>query len=536
MKTGQGQRAALYARVSTSQQEEEATIESQIAAVEAYAQQAGYRLSGEHYYLDQAVSGAKLDRPGLNHLRDAAARSEFEVVLCLSPDRLARHYPYQWVIMDELQRGGIRLVFVNQLGSAEDPAGQFLLGMQALFAEYERTQITERLRRGRLYRMRQGQLVYARVPYGYRYLPAPKGGSGRWAVDAVEAGVIERMFRWYTEEGLTLTAIMNRLNECLVDTPPRGQRWSYSTVQRVLKQAAYCGRAYYNRTQRCAEGVGQPRVHGVGLRQTPSHQVRPVSEWVELSVPAIIPEAVWQQAQERMAMNQQFAARHNTQRFYLLRGLLRCGICGRTLVGRGHANGATGAVTYTCTQQGQRRQPDVSPHTLTVAGEIIEPLVWAAICQLLENPRLIEDAWADAATPAGAEPDEVDRLQTRLRALEQQWRRLLDAFQADLLTQPALTERKAALDQQREVLQHRLRGLEQQQRHAAAKAHMVADFATFCAQVLEGLHSPTPELKQEVIRLLIDHIEVNEDAIVIRHVIPTDDDCRLLFGRTRSRL
>lgn len=94
-------------------------------------------------------------------------------VLCLSPDRLARHYPYQWVVMDELQRCGIRLLFVNQLGNADDPAGQFLLGMQALFAEYERTQITERLRRGKLYRMRQGQLLYSRVPYGYRYLRPP---------------------------------------------------------------------------------------------------------------------------------------------------------------------------------------------------------------------------------------------------------------------------------------------------------------------------------------------------------------------------
>ncbi len=536
MKTARGLRAALYARVSTPQQEEEATIESQIAAVESYAEAEGYELRPEHYYLDQAVSGAKLDRPGLNHLRDAAAGGAFDVVLCLAPDRLARHYPYQWVVMDELQRCGIRLLFVNQLGNADDPAGQFLLGMQALFAEYERTQITERLRRGKLYRMRQGQLLYNRVPYGYHYLRPPAANSGQWVIDPVEAGVVERMFQWYTQEGLTMTAIMMRLNARPAETPARGTRWTFSTVQRVLKQPAYTGRAYYNRTGSCAETVGQPRVHGVGLRQTPTHQERPVSEWVELTVPAIIPEVVWQQAQERMVMNQQFAARHNTQRFYLLRGLLRCGVCGRTLSGRGHANGKNGAVTYSCTNCGKRLQPGTPPHTMTIAGEIIEPIVWAAVRRLLENPQLVEDAWRHEQTPAGAEPDEIDRLQARLRNIEQQWMRLLDAFQSDLLTQAQLAERKEVLDQQRTVLQQRLQVLQQQQRFATAKCQMVADFATFCQQVMDGLHSPTPELQQEVIRLLIDHIVVNEDSIVIKHVIPTDDDCRLLFGRRNQRI
>lgn len=536
MKTKEGVRAALYARVSTTQQEEEATIESQIAAIEAYAQGAGYEVLADHYYLDQAVSGAKLDRPGLNHLRDAAARGEFDVVLCLAPDRLARHYPYQWVVMDELQRCGIRLLFVNQLGNADDPAGQFLLGMQGLFAEYERTQITERLRRGKLYRMRQGQLLYSRAPYGYQYCPVATAGGGHWLIDPVEAGVVERMFRWYTEEGLTMTAMVDRLNACLPDTPPRGRRWTFSTVQRVLKQSAYCGRAYYNRTGSCAETVGQPRVHGSGLRQTPTHRERPPSEWVELVVPAIISEAVWQQAQERMAMNQHFAARHNTRRFYLLRGLLRCGICGRTLSGRGHVNGTTGPVTYSCTNHGKRLQPDTPPHTMTVAGAVIEPLVWDAVVRLLANPRLIEDAWSHEQTPPGSEPDEAERLQARLRTLERQWTRVLDAFQADLLSQVELAERKRALDQQRDLLQQRLHMLQQQERRADAKSRMIADFSTFCQQILESLHTPTPELQQEVIRLLIDHIVVNEDSILIRHIIPTDDDCRLLFGRRRERI
>jgi len=174
------QYAALYARVSTLQQEQEATIESQVAALEAYARQHGYLLSPELYFLDQAVSGAQLARPALDRLRDLAAEGAFTVVLCLSPDRLARNYAHQWVLLDELQRAGVQVIFVNQPAVADSPQGQLLLGIQGLFAEYERAMITERLRRGKLYRIRHGQLVNPNPPYGYRYIPVSKPGGGRW--------------------------------------------------------------------------------------------------------------------------------------------------------------------------------------------------------------------------------------------------------------------------------------------------------------------------------------------------------------------
>src|SRR3972149_3764453 len=102
--------AALYARVSTLQQEQEATIESQVAAIERFAHAQGYCLSAELYFLDQAVSGARLARPALDRLRDLAAEGLFATVLCLSPDRLARQYAHQWVLMDELQRAGVKVL------------------------------------------------------------------------------------------------------------------------------------------------------------------------------------------------------------------------------------------------------------------------------------------------------------------------------------------------------------------------------------------------------------------------------------------
>jgi site-specific DNA recombinase len=520
--------AALYARVSTLQQEQEATIDSQIAALEQYAQGQGYQLKPELTFLDQGVSGAKLARPALDRLRDQATEGAFATVLCLSPDRLARQYAHQWVLLDELRRVGVQVIFINQPDAQDDPQGQLFLGIQGLFSEYERAMITERLRRGKLYRIRQGQLLPPNPPYGYRYLPISEANGGQWVINEVEAGVVRQIFGWYTgPKELTITQMVDRLRKVGPAAPPRGKQWTYSTVQAILKQPAYTGQSHYNRTVTRHEVVGQARKWGRGYRQTPIHAQRPPEEWIAINVPLVLDQTSWQQAQERLAMNQKFSARNNTQHFYMLRGLLVCHRCGRTLTGRN----SNGRVTYYCTNRGKHRNPEVEPHRCSVSGEIVEPLVWQAIAALLRNPSLLADAWQHETQLEEASPDEVSRLENRQRVLEKQWTRLLDAFQDGLIDKDELAQRKARFDAERENLTQRLHHLTCQNRRQQAKAQMLDDFATFCQKMLSSLADPTPEVKQEVIRLLIDHIVVEDHAIVIKHIIPTDDDCRLLPGR-----
>ena len=523
--------AALYARVSTLQQEQEATIASQVAALEAFAQQHGYRLSSRLYFQDQPVSGAQLDRPALNRLRDLAAEGIFDVVLCYSPDRLARHYAHQWVLLDELRRVGVEVIFANQPAAPEGPQGQLFLGIQGLFAEYERAQITERLRRGKLYRMRQGQLVSPNPPYGYRYIPVSEPGGGRWVPHSVEAEIVRAIYRWYTEDGLTIIQIVDQLNACGEQAPPRGKRWRYSTVQAILKQPAYTGRAYYNRTRTCHETVGRPRKTGRGRLRRPSHELRPREEWIEIRVPPLVSEDIWQHTRERLEMNKRFASRNNKRHFYLLRSLLVCDVCGRTLVGRI----SDGCVYYDCSNRGRNRDPDVAPHACSISGRIVESLVWEAVCELLQNPTLIADAWQAQGEDNTADPDEAGRLQKRLRALDRQHTRLLDAFQDELIDKKELARRKSRLDTERKTLSQRLDQLRSQSRREQAKTQMLEDFTTFCHKIEASLTDPTPEVQQEVIRLLIDHIVVAKDTITIKHIIPTDDDCRLLPGRRLTR-
>jgi site-specific DNA recombinase len=104
---------ALYARVSTERQEREQTIESQLGARRAWVEQQGHRLLPEHVYTDEGYSGARLDRPGLDRLRDDAHEGQFEAVAVLSPDRLARKYAYQVLLLEELRHNGCTMIFLQ---------------------------------------------------------------------------------------------------------------------------------------------------------------------------------------------------------------------------------------------------------------------------------------------------------------------------------------------------------------------------------------------------------------------------------------
>jgi site-specific DNA recombinase len=521
--------AALYARVSTHQQEQEATIDSQIAAVAAFAQAQGYSLPKELYFLDEAVSGAKLDRPGLDRLRDLVTESVFEVVLCLSPDRLARQYAHQWVLLNEFQRAGVQVVFVNQPPVENNPQSQLFFGIQGLFSEYERAMITERLRRGKLYRVRQGQLVNPVVPYGYRYVPVNEPGGGHWEIDPRRAPVVSQIYQWYTQDNhTTIGQIVERLNGLGDQAPPLAKCWQYSSVQAILKQSGYTGQAYYNRTRVCHDGVGRPKVQGRGKQRYPRQTLRPQAEWIPVTVPAILTQDVWQCAQERLAMKQKFSVRNSKKHFYLLRSLLVCSVCGHTLVGR---TSITGRLTYACHYGHIRSNPDIPAHVCTIAGATIEPIVWQAVCDLLRNPRLLADAWNNQTDSLSASPGETDRLKSRQKALERQKERLIDLFQEEQLDKAEFLRRKTRIDQERQIIESRLQLLSRQADLENTKEQMLVDFTAYCHQIESNLTNPNPELQQEVIRLLIDHIVVGDKEIVIKHIVPTDDDCRLLPGR-----
>jgi site-specific DNA recombinase len=514
-------KAALYARVSTQRQEQEATIESQIAALESYSVTQGYQITAEHRFIDQAVSGYRLDRPALDRLRDLASEQAFQVLLCLEPDRLARRYIYQRLILDELSTVGVSVIFLSQPNQSDSPQSELLLGIQGLFAEYERTVIAERMRRGKLHRLRTGQLLPWPVPYGYRYLPRDQPGGGQWVVVGYQAEVVKDIFSWY-KAGLTVTQIVARLNEAGFPSP-KGKSWRFSTVQRLLQETAYRGQARTNRHQTDNEAIGQPRRLGRGRLQAPRYKLRPTEEWIMIPVPALVSEELWDQVQEQLQMNKRFASRNNQKQPYLLRSLLQCGCCGRTLVGRT----VGGRTTYACAYGGSRRAPDVPAHRCLIKAEEIEPLVWQALSELLSEPTRLIAAWQTLSNAEPTDPASLNHLQHRQRELHKQWQRLLDLYQEELIDKSELAHRKQLIEAEQKRLSERLQQAARQQHAHQYETDLRLTCQAFAHRVKQALASPSFETQQDIIRLLIDHIVVNDETIIIKHIVPAEDDPRL---------
>ena len=126
--------AAIYARVSSEQQREEKTIASQTASLIGFAKSHDLEVPAEWVFEDEGYSGATLERPGLERVRDLAAEGQIQVVLAYSPDRLSRKYAYQILLLEEFSRQGVETLFVKapQGDSAED---QLLVQFQGMIAD-----------------------------------------------------------------------------------------------------------------------------------------------------------------------------------------------------------------------------------------------------------------------------------------------------------------------------------------------------------------------------------------------------------------
>jgi site-specific DNA recombinase len=318
-------RTAIYARVSTPRQARAQNIDEQLERLKAYVEQKGFALEEEHTYLDEGYSGASLNRPGLDALRDAAAMAEFEVLLVTAPDRLARKYVHQVLLMEELQDRGCRVEFTERPMS-QDPNDQLLLQIRGAVAEYERTLITERMRRGRLAKLRAGQLLpWMRVPFGYRTDPERPRDPMGLRIEEYEAATVRQMFAWYLEQGATLGTIARRLIEGGVLTPTGKSIWSRSTIRGILKNPAYVGNAYGHCTYLAPTKTRRSPLGPVGVGITSKR--RPEEEWIPISVPEIVERETFDLVQEKLSQNRKFASRNNKSHRYLLRALVSCGAC-----------------------------------------------------------------------------------------------------------------------------------------------------------------------------------------------------------------
>jgi DNA invertase Pin-like site-specific DNA recombinase len=322
--------AAIYARVSSTRQKQDQTIGSQTAALRAHAATNRLEVPEAWVFEDEGHSGATLVRPALERLRDVVAGVGVDVVLCYSPDRLARKFAYQALLIEEFTRAGTRVEFVKG-PRGDSPEDQLLVQFQGMFAEYEKAQILERYRRGKAHRARTGSVnVLGGAPFGYRYVRKSEHAGASYHVVAHEAALVAELFRRYADENASLAELTRWLTEQGVPTRTGKSRWDRSVVWGMLRNPAYAGRAVFGKTMVVAEPAGLNRRARLQGRSTPRPVKtvdRPREDWVEIAVPALVTQATFDRVAARLQDNKRFASR-NSKNPSLLQGLAACAGCG----------------------------------------------------------------------------------------------------------------------------------------------------------------------------------------------------------------
>jgi site-specific DNA recombinase len=499
-------KAAIYARVSTERQAERGTIASQVDALRAHVAAAGDELAAE--YRDDGHSGARLDRPGLDTLRDAAEAGLFEVVWCLSPDRLARSYAYQVLIIDELARLGVAVRFTGAPALDEhDPQARLLTQVQGVIAEYERAKIGERYRRGKLYRSRTGEVISWKAPYGYRRIARGPDGPARLEVFEPEAAIARRIFA-ERASGTTIRQICRQLNAGAVPTPTGSRAvWGTSTLSRILANEACIGRVYFNRT----ETIPDPRP-GRRTRQVP----RPRSEWIAISCPAIITDETFQAAAKASTDNAKWSPRRAEPGTWLLRGLVKCGPCGvGTNCHKMRGRNGTWHRYYYCHNHdplragGQdRRCPERN-----IRADALDEFVFTQVRAALLDPALLLAGEKAVAFHAPVPDDELltaelARLDRRLDAARGEHNRLIDLYQASLIDMTELQRRAATITARQREITGKRTSLAAQRAELAKGNQLRRGVEHFAARVRAVIDHLDHSQKQQLLRLLIDNVQV----------------------------
>ena len=234
---------ALYARVSTAHQPQEGTMASHVPVRTADMRQQAWSLLPAHASLDDGVSGTRLDRPGLDRLRDGAQRGECDAVVVLSPIASPGTRPISGCSSRNLTRSHALLQTPRRYA-----AGHTGTQMQGRIAAYARAQSLERPRRGRWEKARRGAwLPWASRCYGSRYCPTRHGCLPPVMIDWEEAEVVRRIDRLLVAEQWSGRQMTKRLNEAQLPTPSgHTQVWQPATVRHIVTNQVYAGQARYH--------------------------------------------------------------------------------------------------------------------------------------------------------------------------------------------------------------------------------------------------------------------------------------------------
>jgi site-specific DNA recombinase len=519
-------KAAVYCRVSSDEQRENQTIETQQDALARWVAFQNGTYEVVDWYLDDGVSGTLPweERCEGSRLVSDARRKAFDVVLCYEVTRLGRDDFGRFIInlAFDLQNLGIAIISITENIDTSTADGRFLLLIKAGLAGYERATLLRRSIDGTNYWAREGIWLGGIVPFGYR-----KIGSKKTArivpneeilpgLGLSEADAVRLIYHMLADEGVSCVKIADYLNamgvppayakdgrEVEVQDPqaPQGKRkkatagiWRPSRIRNLVTNTVYKGVHIYGKRSK------KPR------------------ELIERRVPPLVEPDTWRQAQETLHKNQLFS-RRNAKRRYLLRGLVKCQTCGCNYVGSTfHGPGRKPKVYYRCGGQEAYRGRCMGRCTSkAVNGEFLEDTVWSDIVGFIENPGDVLTALAEERQQESNQVRQVAQekmsLETALSAKARERDRVLDAFRKEIIESDDLEREMAKIRAETEALKERVAYLGGQLEAASRAAEGLRSAESLLIELREKLAEPLSwEIRRQLVELLVSEVRVETDC------------------------
>ncbi len=516
-------RIAIYARVSSQKQADERTIQSQRQEIIDRIVRDGLEVEQGFEFCDDGYSGSELLRPALEKLRDRIAGSLVDRLYVHSPDRLARKFAHEALLLEEFRKHDCEACFLDHQDLPESAETNLLLQMQGIIAEYEREKILERTRRGRRYAANSGSVsVFSGAPYGYRYVSKSRGGgSAQWELDPVKSNHIRLMFELVGERGFSLRQVCHELHARGIETSTGREYWDRATVRDILKRHAYYGEARYGKERLTPRKPGRrPRRGDPEIpRRAKVGKPTPLDEQIVISVPAIVSRELFELAGRKMEENRKRKRERDRGPRYLLSGLLVCGKCGSAYCGqRLHGKPAY----YRCVGATRRRigeKPICDNHS--VKAPQLETCVWQELCNLLQDPSRLEAELERRRSESPPSPSQLANLERVVHQLRGRLDRLIDAFESGLIEKNEFEKRITPL---RDKHDRELSALNSLRGELATdddpSLAMRQTLAALAARVNERLKQATEETRRELLMLLVKRIEIHADEIRIVYKVP----------------
>ncbi len=506
-------RAVLYARVSSDDRAKTGgeNLADQLRLCREHAEQRGYQVEGELAEDDRGASGASFDLPQLSRALEMARAGQFDVLIVRELDRLSRDLAKQLIVEQELKRAGVAIEYVLY-DFPDTPEGRLNKNLRAMLAEYEREKIKQRMTRGKLRKIRDGEAInHGHPPFGYQNVEV--GGKATLAINEDEAATVRLIFRWYTEgdgeQGpMSMRALARKLSDLRIPTyndlrkmqdctkktlKGRGQ-WERSAVGSILSNETYTGTWYYGRRSWDED------------------------DWIAVDVPVIIDAATWEAAQERRSANKRDAKR-NRKHDYLLAGRLRCGSCGRMMVGSPNYSYYKGQRTgmqlyYRC--QAHARDYACEYRGISFRAEWADAIAWRWVRELLTKPKGLESSLRDYQAqreklnqPLRERLDVIEGLLSETRA---KLRRLMDLYINGEFDREDLTARKSSLENERDTLQERRAHIEGRLQDQLFSEERLQSILAFAETIGAGIEDADADCDKR--REIVEALEVTGELYI----------------------